>query len=743
MAAAAIGAAAGKSVKITVDTIEYYNRSSAPEEEVQNWTYASLNLLTDPDDIVNGERFVDYSDFSYTRSSVFRGCTTWLDVPTLRWKTDSVINRVEFGDLPPVATGGTVTNVAGFAQMADDVRAVINYLHENEVVVNPETGEGFFIDPVFTNSCDDQADMVDRLNTEADLARLTVTITDKPDDPTSETSATFAFEPLVSSIWTLDFHCKLDDGLEGECTSPKTYSDLGPGDHTFAVYATAGGVAGLTTFYTWTVADLVVTITPSVEDPTYETSATFEFDAVEPGAEPDAVLDVEFLCTLDEGAETPCDSPETYSGLDPGDHTFTVSATAGDKFGQDSYTWTVLSSGGSSGGSPGGTPPATTPAAPLGDQLDVVSLNPVRLADTRPGWVAADGLFNGTGPVSGGQFVQVPVAGRGGVPVGAQAVVVNVTLVGPAADGFATVYPCETVPFTSSVNYSAGENVANEVFAKLSPTGTICVFTSATANVLVDVAGFVPARSDLVSLNPVRLADTRPGWVAADGLFKGTGPVSGGQFVQVPVAGRGGVPVGAQAVVVNVTLVRPAADGFATVYPCETVPFTSSVNYSAGENVANEVIAKLSPTGTICVFTSATANVLVDVAGFVPAGSDLVSLNPVRLADTRPGWVAADGLFKGTGPVSGGQFVQVPVAGRGGVPVDAKSVVANVTIADPVAAGYATVYPCETVPFTSSVNYSAGEAVANEVIAKLSPTGTICVFTSATANVIVDVAGYL
>ncbi len=119
----------------------------------------------------------------------------------------------------------------------------------------------------------------------------------------------------------------------------------------------------------------------------------------------------------------------------------------------------------------------------------------------------------------------------------------------------------------------------------------------------------------------------------------------------------------------------------------------------------------------------------------------MVSLNPVRLADTRAGWVAADGLFEGTGPVSGGQFVQVPVAGRGGVPADATAVVANVTIADPVAGGYATVYPCGTVPFTSSVNYSAGENVANELFATLSPTGTICVYTSATANVIVDVAG--
>ncbi len=71
-----------------------------------------------------------------------------------------IIDRVEFTDLVAGARSGPVTNIAGFAQLADDVRSVINYLHENEVVVDPVTGEGFFIDPVFTESCDAQMAMV-------------------------------------------------------------------------------------------------------------------------------------------------------------------------------------------------------------------------------------------------------------------------------------------------------------------------------------------------------------------------------------------------------------------------------------------------------------------------------------------------------------------------------------------------------------------------------------------------------
>ncbi len=195
------------------------------------------------------------------------------------------------------------------------------------------------------------------------------------------------------------------------------------------------------------------------------------------------------LCVLDGGAIEDCLSPKTYTGLAPGEHTFTVIAMgAGGIFASDTHTWTIIRPG---------------------EDTMVTSFTPVRLADTRPGWVAADGLFVGTGPVPGGQFVQVSVANRGGVPADAQAAVLNVTVVSPAGDGYATVFPCGTVPYTSSLNYSAGEDVANEVITKLSPTGTICVFTYATANIIVDVAGYVPAPSDYVPMSPVRFADTR------------------------------------------------------------------------------------------------------------------------------------------------------------------------------------------------------------------------------------------
>ena len=45
------------------------------------------------------------------------------------------------------------------------------------------------------------------------------------------------------------------------------------------------------------------------------------------------------------------------------------------------------------------------------------------------------------------------------------------------------------------------------------------------------------------------------------------------------------------------------------------MPEASSLNYRSGQDIPNELIAKLSPSGTICVYTYATAHVLIDAVG--------------------------------------------------------------------------------------------------------------------------------
>ena len=225
LAASAVGTAAGKSVPITIDTIQYYNRTAAQDGDVANWGHVSrLPSVANPDGLYAGEpppeEFVDYTGFTYTRADVFKGCTTWLDVGTLTWYSGPIVDRVEFIDIVDGAPA-TVTNVAGFTQMADDVRSVINYLHENEVVVD-ENGVGFFIDPVFTETCEAQAEMVVELNQPVDAVDPTVEITVAPPAETQSTSATFEFVATDAA----SVLCVLDSGAIERCDSPKTYTGL-------------------------------------------------------------------------------------------------------------------------------------------------------------------------------------------------------------------------------------------------------------------------------------------------------------------------------------------------------------------------------------------------------------------------------------------------------------------------------------------------------------------------------------
>ncbi len=85
------------------------------------------------------------------------------------------------------------------------------------------------------------------------------------------------------------------------------------------------------------------------------------------------------------------------------------------------------------------------------------------------------------------------------------------------------------------------------------------------------------------------------------------------------MSGRGGVPVGAGAAVLNVTVVDAGAAGFVTVFPCgQAVPNASNLNVAAGQTVPNAVVSKLGVGGTVCVFSSVSAHVLVDVNGSFP-----------------------------------------------------------------------------------------------------------------------------
>ena len=72
--------------------------------------------------------------------------------------------------------------------------------------------------------------------------------------------------------------------------------------------------------------------------------------------------------------------------------------------------------------------------------------------------------------------------------------------------------------------------------------------------------------------------------------------IGGSNILEVRVTDLAGlVPAdGVTAVSLNVTATNPDADGFITVFACGAIEEVSSLNYSAGETVANAVIAPVS-----------------------------------------------------------------------------------------------------------------------------------------------------
>jgi hypothetical protein len=98
------------------------------------------------------------------------------------------------------------------------------------------------------------------------------------------------------------------------------------------------------------------------------------------------------------------------------------------------------------------------------------------------------------------------------------------------------------------------------------------------------------------------------------------------------------VPADASAVALNVTMVEAREAGFATVWPCGTpMPVASNVNFGRGGTSANGVIAPIGADGSVCVFTSANAHLIVDIAGWFTggAGAPFTGNVPKRLVDTR------------------------------------------------------------------------------------------------------------
>lgn len=231
----------------------------------------------------------------------------------------------------PLILSGSVSTVSVTAPTAS---GIYTYIAKYIVELNPAPGSDD------SSSITGSAPSVTFTLTVAapsDTTAPETTITAGPAPLVNIATATFAF---TSSESGSTFACSLDGATEAPCTSPKTYTGLGDGSHTFNVRATdgAGNPDASAASSAWTVDTTApnTSITAGPGPLVNTTGATFLFTSTE--------ADSTFACSLDGTDEASCSSPVSYTGLAQGSHTFSVRAF--DEAGNAdstaaSSTWTV------------------------------------------------------------------------------------------------------------------------------------------------------------------------------------------------------------------------------------------------------------------------------------------------------------------------------------------------------------------------------------------------------------------
>lgn len=420
-----------------------------------------------------------------------------------------------------------------------------------------------------------------------------------------------------------------------------------------------------------------------------------------------------------------------------------------------------------------------------------VPVTPTRLVDTRTAQgglsTAAPTFGPGTaapaGPLAPNTTYYYSLANQNVVPNNGtvRALVLNVTAIQPNTVGNLRVFPdtnCAsgaTVPTVSNINYVPGQTVANAVIVPIAPncvngTGDFAIYSAnASVNVAIDITGYY--LNGYEASGPTRVLDTRTGSGETQGL---PSPLPANTTEAFSVTSGSAVPVGATAVIVNVTAVNPQTVGNLRVFPDGSTPNppnASNINYVPGQDKAVLVIVQLPADGKVDVYSAgSTVDVTADVFGYLDSAStasndchykagctatNAVLQTPVRILDTRPGATHIGTL---DGPLAPDSTYTFQVAGLGNVPSNAQAVILSVTAVSPGAPGVGNlrVFPSDvSVPNASTINYIGSDTIANFAIIRLpgagatSPsggtaTGTLSLYSAGSpVNVTVDVIGWV
>lgn len=373
------------------------------------------------------------------------------------------------------------------------------------------------------------------------------------------------------------------------------------------------------------------------------------------------------------------------------------------------------------------------PLPPPGDAL--TPIDPVRLLDTRFGNGAPTGVL-------AQDVLRIQLAGRGGIPADATAVMANLTVTEATGDGFLTVWPTgEPRPLVSNLNFRPGDTVPNSALLTLGADGGVHVFNSSgRSHVIIDVVAWLSPIGELVYeplYAPSRFTDTRD---PRGFWFGALGPGEERTITDLSP--------GARAVVLNITGTGPTAATHLTVYGKNQFtarPNASTLNLRPGETRANLAIVSLDDQRRISVYNNAgSTHVVIDILGYLSAAGEtstagrIVPLSPFRAVDTRE----TDDVFE---PDEAGGYRFRSDAGIGALTV--RAIVFNATVTAPTRPGFLTLFPWtdQPIPFVSTLNFNAGQTIPNQAWVRLAPSpgNLVGVYngSSGRSHVVLDVQG--
>jgi hypothetical protein len=374
----------------------------------------------------------------------------------------------------------------------------------------------------------------------------------------------------------------------------------------------------------------------------------------------------------------------------------------------------------------------------VGDRYSPLT-QPTRVVDSRT-QTRVGSYRSAWGP---SQSRDVTVAGLNGVPSDADAVVVNATVTDTTSPSYLTISPSGTTrPLASSMNWTGGQTVANEVVAKVGANGKVSVYNAnGRADVVLDVVGyFESSATDLFhAVSTSRVVDSR-GQMQVGPYGS---PWVADQSRDVTVAGVDGVPADADAVIVNATVTDTTSPSFLTVSPSGGPrPLASNLNWTAGETVANEVVAKVGADGKISVFNSAgNADVILDVVGYfdTDGGVSFHPVTPVRIQDSRVPPDQKGAYSTPWGPLTSRS---VSTLTGGAIPDGTVAIEQNVTVTNTTAQSFLSITPSPGNPNTSVLNWTAGATVAHESTSELDADSFSVYNNNGSVDVIADASGW-